>query len=57
MSQPGEATFSRAFREFVDSDFPARAHEAMIRSPMRETVVEHISRDSTAIEARARPER
>ena len=57
MSQPGEATFSRVFAEFADSEFPARVHEAMIRSPMRDRVVEHISRDSTAIEARERPER
>ena len=56
MSQPGEATFSRAFAEFADSEFPARVHAAMIRSPMRDTVVEHISRNSTAIEARERPE-
>ncbi|MCY4315916.1 MAG: transposase, partial [Roseovarius sp.] len=52
---PSEATFSRAFAEFADSEFPARVHAAMIRSPMRDRVVEHISRDSTAIEARERP--
>ena len=54
---PSEATFSRAFAEFADSEFPARVHEAMIRSPMRDRVVERISRDSTAIEARERLER
>ena len=54
VSQPGEATFSRAFAEFADSEFPARVRAAMIRSPMRDRVVEHIS---TAIEARERPER
>ena len=54
---PSEATFSRAFAEFADSEFPARVHAAMIRSLMRDKVVEHISRDSTAIEARERPER
>ena len=52
---PSEATFSRAFAEFADSEFPARVHAAMIRSLMRDKVVEHISRDSTAIEARERP--
>ena len=57
MSQPGEATFSRAFAEFADSEFPARVHAAMIRSLMRDRIVERISRDSTAIEARERPER
>ena len=54
---PSEATFRGAFAEFADSEFPARVHAAMIRSLMRDKVVEHISRDSTAIEARERPER
>ncbi|MCY4314935.1 MAG: hypothetical protein OXC66_02330 [Roseovarius sp.] len=50
---PGEATFSRAFAEFAASEFPARVHAAMIRSPMRDQIVERVSRDSTAIGARA----
>ena len=48
---------ARAFAEFAESGFPARVHAAMIRALMRDRVVEHISRDSTAIEARERPER
>ncbi len=49
---PSESTFSRAFAEFASSTLPARVHEAVIKETHAERLVGHISRDSTAIEAR-----
>lgn len=49
---PGEWTFSRAFAEFANSKFPQRVHAALIERTQSERLVCHISRDSTAIEAR-----
>ncbi len=51
---PHESTFSRAFAEFSASELPCRLHEAMIAKTQGERLVGHISRDSTAIEARER---
>ncbi len=52
---PSEATFSRAFAEFAESSLPARLHEALVERTLGEHPVGHISRDSTAIEAREKP--
>jgi len=52
---PSEATFSRAFAEFSESQLPACVHEAMISENLSEDIVSHISRDSTEIEAREKP--
>jgi len=52
---PSEATFSRAFAEFAASALPSRLHEALIRVTHADRLVGHISRDSTAIEAREKP--
>ncbi len=52
---PSEATFSRAFAEFAASALPSRVHEALIAQTQKDRLVGHISRDSTAIEARERP--
>ena len=52
---PGEATFSRAFAEFAASALPSRLHEALIQDTHANRLVGHISRDSTAIEAREKP--
>jgi hypothetical protein len=49
---PEEWTFSRAFAEFAKSQFPQRVHTAFIERTQAERLVCHISRDSTAIEAR-----
>ncbi len=49
---PSESTFSRVFQEFSEGELPTRIHEALIRSCYENEVVGHISRDSTAIEAR-----
>jgi hypothetical protein len=52
---PSESTFSRAFAEFAGSQLPARVHEALIKENLGEEIIQHISRDSTEIEAREKP--
>jgi Transposase DDE domain/Transposase domain (DUF772) len=52
---PSEATFSRAFAEFTASELPSRVHDALIVQTQKDRLVGHISRDSTAIEAREKP--
>ncbi|MCY4153232.1 MAG: transposase [Aestuariivita sp.] len=52
---PSESTFSRAFAWFAETALPERMHAALIASAFEESVVGHISRDSTAIEAREKP--
>jgi hypothetical protein len=52
---PSEATFSRTFAEFATSALPSRLHEALIQDTHADRLVGHISRDSTAIEAREKP--
>ena len=49
---PHEATFSRAFQEFAETELPQRLHEALVVETQKGRLVGHISRDSTAIEAR-----
>ena len=53
---PSEATFSRAFSEFAESGLASRLHETLIVRTMDGHLVEHISRDATAIEAREKPQ-
>jgi hypothetical protein len=53
---PSEATFSRAFAEFSETQLPACVHEALIGNNLPEKIVGHISRDSTEIEAREKPQ-
>ena len=52
---PSESTFSRAFAEFAASALPSRLHEALIQNTHADRLVGHVSRDSTAIEAREKP--
>ena len=52
---PSEATFSRVFSAFADSALPSRLHEALIDKTLRNHLVGHVSRDSTAIEGREKP--
>lgn len=52
---PSESTFSRAFDEFAERKLAERVHEALIKEHLGETLIGHISRDGTAIEARERP--
>jgi transposase-like protein DUF772 len=51
---PHESTFSRAFAEFAEMEFPQFVHEALIASTQKDRLIGHIARDSTAIEARER---
>ena len=54
---PSESVFSRAFDEFARSELPQRVHEVLIEKYESERLVGHISRDSTEIEAREKPEK
>ena len=54
---PSEATFSRAFEEFAQGRLAERVHEALVKEPLGEELIGHLSRDGTAIEARERPAR
>ena len=54
---PSEATFSRAFAEFAQSGLPQQVHKALIEKTYgdTDTIVLHVSRDATAIDAREKP--
>ncbi|RJR20357.1 MAG: IS5/IS1182 family transposase [Desulfobacteraceae bacterium] len=52
---PSSATFCRAFAEFATQSLPQRIHEAMVIKHCGEKLAGHISRDSTAIDAREKP--
>jgi hypothetical protein len=52
---PSEAVFSRAFADFATMQLPERVHEVLILETHQERLVGHLSRDSTAIEAREKP--
>lgn len=54
---PSEATFSRAFADFAETELPQRAHKALIEKMLAGEVILHNSRDSTAIEAREKPQK
>lgn len=54
---PSESTFSRAFAEFARSQLPAKVHQALIIRSLGKDIVGHVSRDSTEIEAREKPQR
>jgi len=54
---PSESTFSRAFGEFAQSRLPERIHQALIEQHLGDQLIGHISRDSTAINAREKPEK
>ncbi len=49
---PSESTFSRAFEGFAASELLQRVHAHMIKAILGEQLIGHLSRDSTAIEAR-----
>ena len=53
---PDETVFSRAFAEFAQSEFPQRVHAALVQRTQGERLIGHILRDSTAIEAREKPQ-
>ena len=53
---PAECSFSRVFAEFAQGQFPQRVHEALIEKTQKHRLIGHISRDSTAIETREKPQ-
>src|SRR3990172_858777 len=42
---PSEATFSRAFAEFSNSELPKRVHEELIKKALGNEIISHNSRD------------
>jgi hypothetical protein len=52
---PSESTFSRAFEEFSRGGLGEKIHEAMVKQHAGPKLAGHVSRDSTAIEAREKP--
>src|SRR5437868_4010660 len=54
---PSESTFSRAFKEFAENKLPERVHEILIKQVYEQSLVTHLSRDSTDIPARERPQK
>jgi hypothetical protein len=54
-SVPSQSVFSRVFAEFAHTVLPQRIHETLIKTSCSGKIIVHISRDSTAIEARERP--
>ena len=52
---PSRATFSRAFFEFANGNLTQTVHESMVKQNCGDKLAGHISRDSTAIEAREKP--
>jgi hypothetical protein len=52
---PSESTFSRAFAEFARTALLDRVHEALVKEYVGDDLFFHLSRDSTAIEARETP--
>ena len=54
---PHESAFSRAFAEFAKSELPQRLHAALIQETQKDRLIGHISRDSTQIDAREKPQR
>ena len=54
---PSEASFSRAFAEFAEANLAERAHESLVKKHLGDSLIGHISRDGTAIEAREKPKK
>lgn len=52
---PSESTFSRAFAEFAASGLGNRVHDNLVTDYLKDELVGHISRDSTAITGREKP--
>jgi hypothetical protein len=54
---PHESSFSRAFAEFAQNGIAQNVHESLINQHLKDSLIGHISRDSTAIEAREKPQK
>lgn len=49
---PDEATFSRAFADFAAGELPQQLHAMLVQEHVAARLIGHVSRDSTAIDAR-----
>jgi len=49
---PSESAFSRAFKEFANSNLPEQVHQALILKGYQDVIIGHVTRDSTPISAR-----
>jgi len=54
---PHESSFSRAFAEFAQNGIARIVHESLVKEHLKDRLVGHISRDSTAIKAREKPQK
>ena len=54
---PNESTFSRAFAEFANMELFQRNHGTLIKTHLGDTLIDNLSRDATAIEAREKPDK
>jgi len=54
---PDESTFSRAFSIFALRDLPSNIHKLLIEQHLAEHLCGHVSRDSTAIKGREKPQK
>lgn len=52
---PSASTFSRAFAQFARSELGDLVHKGVVEEHTDEKIVVHVSRDSTAVEAREKP--
>jgi hypothetical protein len=52
---PSESTFSRAFAQFAQAGLGDIVHKALVEEHLGDRIIGHVSRDSTAIEAREKP--
>lgn len=54
-SFPSESTFSRAFKEFAESELGDQVHKALVGENLSDQIIGHISRDATAIVGNEKP--
>ena len=54
---PHESAFSRSFNLFAKRELPANIHKTLVKNYLGSHLCGHVSRDSTAIEGREKPEK
>lgn len=54
---PSESVFSRVFAEFAETQLPQSVHSTLVTSCCVGEISGHVSRDSTAVKAREKPEK
>lgn len=57
MDVPSESTFSRAFAEFSKASLGTLVHDALVKEHLSSELIGHVSRDSTAIVGREKPQK